>query len=1121
MRDPAFLNNSIIQIINCLQCKIMKKNRCYDGFVPIVKQNLKRMKLTVLIFMLSVASSFANGLLSQDARFNLEYQNQKISSLISEIEETTEFRFFYNEEVNVNQLTTIAVTDGTLEETLDEIFEGQGISYEIVGKQIILKPGDIASMQQSLTIKGVVKDSSGELVPGVTVVVKGTSNGTITGINGDYVLQNVPEDGVLIYSFIGFKTKEISVGGKMVIDVVMEEETIGLQEVVAIGYGEMKKSDLTGSVSSVSSDNFNKGTQMPAQQLVQGKISGVNVSLNSGKPGGSTTVRVRGGTSISASNDPLYVIDGVPISSNSSASSANISGNGTDFFDQEPINPLMTLNPNDIESINVLKDASATAIYGSRGANGVIMITTKKGKAGKAQVSYDVSTSIANVANTLDVLSADEYVNTLDEINSSLDIDDQIEYTNMGGNTDWQDKIYRTAVSQDHYLSLSGGQENTNYRISLGYGDQQGVMLASKLEKLNARVNINHNALDGKLKFDFRMNYGENKSNQAPVSNTVGSEAGSSMNYEAYVFNPTYPVKDENGDYYHVLPYRINPVSFSTDVIDKRTTRRFLGNLSTSYQIADPLSIRVNLGYTHQGIDRNSYISKENPLGEGFGGYVSVQKLQDYSKLMETFMTYKEDFGDLSVNAVAGYSYQYFFNEGIRNVGSGFLSDEFKWYSLQAASSIEEVTSYTQSNTLISYYGRLNLNYDNRFLVTGTLRQDGSSRFGSGNKWGVFPSGAASWRVSQEDFFDVEKISDLKLRVSYGITGNQEIGNYNSLTTLGASSTGYLVGGERLTVVLPQQYANPNLKWEETSQLDAGINFGLFGQRIYGSFDYYYKKTSDLLLSVAVPSPSIVSSQIANVGSVENKGIEFELGMHVIKRSNFSWQADFNFSRNRNKMLSLSNDSWSGDDVQIAPLQGQGLAGGFAQLITEGKPLGTFYGKVFTGVVDGVEQFEDEEDFIGCAQPDFTYGLSNTFNYKNWSLVMNIRGSQGNDVYNLTGNNLGYLINLPGRNVTKSAVESGVKYDQAKQYSSRWIEDGSFLRMDNITLSYTFNVANTFLSNARVYLSGQNLFVITGYSGLDPEVNSEVSGTGVPPLGIDYLSYPKARTFTLGASVSF
>ncbi len=1119
MRDPAFLNNSITQIINCLQCKIMKKNRCYDGFWLFVEQNLKRMKLTVLIFMLSLMSSFANELLSQDTKFNFEFQNQKIVSLLSEIEQSTDFRFFYNEEIDVNQVTTVAIANGTLEETLDKIFEGQGISYEIVGKQIILKPEALEVMQQTVSVKGIVKDVSGEPIPGVTVVVKGTTNGTITGIDGDYVLQNVPGDGVLIYSFVGFKTKEISVAGQVQINVVLEDETIGLEEVVAIGYGEMKKSDLTGSVSQVSSENFNKGSQMSAQQLMQGKISGVNVSLNSGKPGGSTTIRVRGGTSISASNDPLYVIDGVPIAS--SSGSANISGDGTDFFDQEAVNPLLTLNPNDIESINVLKDASATAIYGSRGANGVIMITTKGGKAGKAKVSYDVSTSMANVANTLDVLSANEYVNTLENINSTLSDDDKISYTDMGASTNWQDEIYRTAISHDHYLSLTGGSETTNYRVSLGYGKQEGIMLSSNLEKVNARVNINHNALDGKLKFDFKMNYGNNSSDQAAISNTVGSEAGSSMNYEAYVFNPTYPVKDENGDYYHVLPYRINPVSFSTDLTDERTTRRFLGNLSTTLQITKPLSFRVNLGYTNQAVDRNTYISKENPLGEGFGGYVSVQKLLEYSKLAETFLSYKKSFGKIKTDAIAGYSYQYFYSEGLRNVGTGFLSDSFKWYSLQAANAIESATSYAQSNKLVSYYGRLNMNFDDRFIFTGTVRQDGSSRFGKDTKWGTFPSGALSWRVSQEDFFDVPQVSDLKFRISYGVTGNQEIGNYKAISTLSASSSGYLVGGSRQTIVMPDQYANEDLQWEQTSQFNTGINFGLFGQRIYGSIDYYKKKTTDLLLDVLIPQPSYISKQTANVGSVENKGWEFELGAHVIKKEDFSWQVDLNLSRNRNEMLSLSNDKWQGDEILMAPIQGPGLAGGFAQLVKEGRPLGSFYGKVFTGIENGVEQFEEEEDFIGCAQPDFTYGISNTFSYKNWSLVMNMRGSQGNDVYNLTANNLGYLVNLPGRNVIKEAVTSGVGPQQAKEYSSRWIEDGSFLRLDNVSLSYTFDIKNSFISSARMYVSGQNLFVITGYSGLDPEVNSEVSGGGIPALGVDYLSYPRARTFTLGASISF
>ncbi|GAA4442997.1 TonB-dependent receptor [Pontibacter saemangeumensis] len=967
--------------------------------------------------------------------------------------------------------------------------------------------------QTTKTVTGKVTDEKGEGLPGVTVLVKGTANGTATGMDGDFSLSLPDGEATLVFSFIGYQAQEVPVNNQSTVNVTLSADTKALEEVVVIGYGTVKKSDLTGSVSSVSSEDFNQGPQLAAQQLIQGKVAGVNISKNSGKPGGSNTVRIRGGTSISASNDPLYVIDGVPISTTSGVNQANISTSNTNFFDQEPVNPLMTLNPNDIESIVVLKDASATAIYGSRGANGVIMITTKKGRQGTAQVTYDVSGGVSEVANTLNVLSADQYREVIGDL--GLPIDDK------GANTDWQDEIFRTAYQHNHYLSLSGGTDKTTYRASVGYGKQQGVMLGSDLRQANARINISHSELDDKLLFDLRVNYGENQSSQSPVSNTVGSELGSSLNYESYVFNPTYPVRDEQGNFYHVPPFRINPVSFSNDLADERENRRFISSFSTTYKIVEPLSIKVNLGYTRQNTDRNSFISKNNPLGEGLGGYASVQKLVDFSRLLETTFNYNKLFGSHAVDAVAGYSYQYFKDEGLHNTANGFLSDEFKWYSLQAASTISQVSSFYGSNKLISFYGRVNYNYDNRYFLTGTIRRDGSSRFGSGNKWGLFPSAAAAWRISEEDFFEVSQISDLKLRASYGVTGNQEIGNLNSITTLGASTTGYLVGGQRITIVLPQQYANPDLQWEQTAQFDAGLSFGLFDHRLYGDIDYYYKKTSDLLLQLAVPSPSVISTQLANVGSIENKGVEIELGAELVRREDFIWNANFNFSRNRNKVLSLSNDQWQGEDIKTAPVQGQGLSGIYSQLITPGQPIGTFYGKKFIGIENGVEQFEEEQQIIGSAQPDFTYGFSNTFGYKNWDLGINLRGSVGNDVYNMTANNLGYMSNLPGRNVFDIAVESGVGRDQPKQFSSRWIEDGSFLRLDNLSLSYTFNTSNTFLSNAKVYLLGQNLFVLTGYSGLDPEVNSDVSGGGVAPLGIDYLSFPRAKTVSIGATISF
>lgn len=971
-------------------------------------------------------------------------------------------------------------------------------------------------MAQKRTVSGIVTDSKNEPLIGVNVTIKNASTtGTITDIDGKYSLEIPSGNSVLVFSYIGYSTQEVKVSNRSVVDIVLKDDMQALEEVVVVGYGTMKKSDLTGSVSSITSDNFKLGTDLTPQQLMQGAFSGVNISQNSGKPGGSNTIRVRGGTSITASNDPLYVIDGVPISTSAGVNQSNIGSSTTDFFDQEPINPLSNINPNDIESINILKDASATAIYGSRGANGVIMITTKKGKAGMRQLDYSFNLGVSTVAKKLDVLTGDEYRKTVSELGLTLD--------DKGQNTDWQDVIFRTAISQNHYVSFMSGSENTSYRASAGYSNQNGVMEGSGMKSANARMNINHKALNDKLKLNMNISYGETNSDQAPVSNTVGSEMGSSMLYEAYVFNPTYPIYNEEGDYYDVPPYRVNPASFSKELLDERATSQFLGNLTADWNFYKPFTLQVNAGYNKNTINRNSYISKSNLLGNGNNGYVTVQKLSDYSKLLETILKYNQSFGKHNIDAMVGYSWQYFYSEGQTTKAYGFLSDNFKWYSLAAAQTVESVSSYAESNTLISMYGRINYNYADKYLLTATVRRDGSSRFGSGNKWGIFPSVAASWRISQEDFFQNDIMSDLKLRASFGITGSQEIGNYNSLSTLGASTNGYLVGGEKITIVLPQQYTNPDLKWEQTAQTDIGVDFGFLNGKIRGSIDYYYKKTTDLLLSVAVPSPSLITTQIANVGTVTNQGIELDLSFDLMRTKNFAWDANLNLSHNKNEVVSLSNGQWTGDNMQVAPCQGQGLSGTYAQLIMPGQPIGTFYGKRFIGVVDGVEQFanDGEPEVIGCAQPDLTFGLGTNLQYKNWTLSLNFRGSIGNDVYNCTANNLAYLSNLPGRNVLKEAVTSGVNRDQAKVYSSRFIEDGSFVRLDNLSLGYNFSLPKLYISNARVFVSAQNLFVITGYSGADPEVNSEISRTGVAPLGVDYLSYPKARTFSMGINLSF
>lgn len=979
---------------------------------------------------------------------------------------------------------------------------------------------------QGRTITGKVTDTQSEPLAGVNIVVKGTQTGTMTDIDGNFTL-NVP-DGTkeLVASFIGFESQTVALTSKNNVKIRLVADLQDLDEVVVVGYGTMRKSDLTGSVKSINSESFKTGVDLTPQQLMQGQFSGVNITKNSGKPGGANTIRVRGGTSISASNDPLYVVDGVPLNANTT--SANISNSvSTNTFDLEAVDPLSMLDPSDIESINVLKDASATAIYGSRGANGVIMITTKKGKKGAKQLSYGLNLGWSTVAKKIDVLDADQYRQAFKDLNAVLPANKQMTLNDGGTNTDWQDEIFQTGFSQGHHVSFMSSANETTYRASLSYTDQNGIVRNSGVENYNGRININHSALDGKLKIDFNMGYNEQHNRQAPISNTVGSEMGSCALYEAYVFNPTLPVFGTDGDYVDVKPYRVNPVSFTEEVKDQRNNRKFIGNISADYNFWGPLTAHVNLGYTNNSVTRNSYIAKDNLFGAGLNGFASIQKTEDYSKLLDAILKYNQKIDKHNIDAMAGYSYQYFRAFGNLMSAQNFLSDAFNWHNIGAAGSFNTPTSYESSNTLISFYGRVNYNYDNRYLLTATVRRDGSSRFGADSKWGVFPSAAASWRVSQEKFWNWEAMNDLKVRYSWGITGNQEIGNYQSLSTLAASSKGYLVGGNKVTIIMPAQYANPDLKWEETTQHNIGIDFGFLDSRIRGSFDWYTKTTDDLLLRVDVPSPSYITSQIANVGSVKNSGIELELAGDIIRTKDWRWDVSVNFTHNTNEVVSLSNDKWTGDDVLSAPCQGQGLSGQYAQRIKEGYAIGTFWGKEYTGLdANGMETYRKNEDGsvwvgeIGCAQPDFMYGIQTNVRYKQWSLGANLRGSVGNEIYNCTANNLMYTNNLPGRNILAAALTSGINYDQQKTFSSRWLEDGSFLRLDNLTVGYDFQVPALHITNAHLSLSAQNLFCITSYEGLDPEVSSEISSNAAA-FGIDYLSYPRARTFAIGLNVTF
>jgi TonB-dependent starch-binding outer membrane protein SusC len=968
----------------------------------------------------------------------------------------------------------------------------------------------------SQLVKGIITDENNQPLPGVNILVKGTTNGTTTDAEGKFSINVADANAVLVISFIGYATQEVGAGNRTEIMVLLVPDVKALQEVVVIGYGTVKKADLTGSVSSLGSDDFNKGITTAPQQLMQGKISGVNISLNSGEPGANATVLIRGGTSISASNRPLYVIDGIPVDYNES----NYITANQDRMSPFANNPLNLLNPSDIKSIDVLKDASATAIYGSRGANGVILITTKQGKLGRSVLEYDSYVSVSSIRKKIDMLTANElrdYMKTHPEIQG---------WTDGGANTDWQDQIFRKGVTHSHSLALSGGDNKTNYRASLSYSNQEGIIINSALQKLVGRVNINHKALNDKLAITLNLTGAQLNNKSAPVAEgTYGGGSGSIIR-DALRYDPTYPVKDANGEYNYRDIFHLNPVEETNGILNENETFRFLGNVLMDYKLTSFLNLTTNLGFTKEYVDNSYYAYKTSRYGMGSGGFASQQSRVGSSKLLETNLVFNKKFGERqSINALAGYSFQEFVNANKYISAADFISDATTYNNISGGGKIFTPVTGKESNKLISFYGRVNYQYDNRYLLTVTVRRDGSTRFGANRKWGVFPSAAVAWKLSEERFLkNSNLISNLKLRVGYGITGNQEIPNYLSLKLLSAGSNTYIIGGNTIVAVGPDNNGNPDLKWESTAQANVGLDFGFFKGRLTGSLDYYEKKTADLLLTFRVPSPAEVSDITANVGEVSNKGIELELRGVVLRDGPFKWDAFANLSHNKNNVVSLSNERFKQKAIYTGSPQAPGFVGVSTQIIQPGQPLGTFFGYQYMGVnADGTEKFldvnndtkidpENDQLIIGTHQPDFLYGFGSSLSFNRLTFDFSFYGIKGNKVLNATALDVQKVSELPLANVARAATTDGIKYGIAPQYSSKWIKDASFLRLENITLGYNLNVGSAkWFTRASIHLTAQNLFVLTGYSGFDPEISS----------GTDYTKYPRPTTLLLGFNVQF
>jgi len=953
---------------------------------------------------------------------------------------------------------------------------------------------------QGLTVSGTITDgTSGDPLPGVTILVKGTIIGTTTDINGRYTLQT-EANAILVFSFVGYSSQEIPVNGRSVVDVVMSVATEELEEVIVIGYGTVKKTDLTGAVTTVSSKDFNRGNIASPQELLIGKTAGVVITTNDGAPGSGATIRIRGGSSITASNDPLIVIDGFPIDND------GVSG---------VRNPLSSINPNDIESFTVLKDASATAIYGNRASNGVIIITTKKGDKG-FKLSYSGNLSVNTINKYTEVFDANEFKALVAEKYGTT----SSAYALLGNaNTDWQKEIYSTAVSQDHNFSLSGTALNIPYRVSLGITNQNGLLRTTNMKRKTFALNLSPSFLDNHIKVNLNLK-GVNIDNNFGNSGAIGA---------AMSFDPTQPVHATNayGNYFAWLDNDgtpldnapSNPVALLEQTDDQSNAKRYIGNFDVDYQLhfLPDLHLKITAGIDNTSSSGDNIQPVTAAWQAETGGYKNHYTQDKTNKLFDTYLNYKKTFDNIysNVDLTGGYSYQHFYLKGTSTTTQG--------------TNVTNDPTETE-NFLISFFGRLNYTFMDKYLLAATLRNDGSSRFK--DHWGLFPSAAFAWKVKEEAFLkEVDAISDMKLRLGYGITGQQNIGvNYGYIPNymLNLTNAQYQFGSTFYTPYTPQGY-DSNLKWEETKTYNVGLDFGLFNNRFTGTIDLYSRETKDALNRIPVPGgTNFTNSLVTNVGNVTNKGIEVSLNVKPIVRKDFYWEASLNASYNENEVTKLTKvDTPSYLGVFVGGISG--AVGNTIQIISVGYPINSFFvtkqvydrnGKPIEGLYvdlsgkgtsvaadDNTNKYRFEK-----AAPDMVLGLSSRLSYRSWDFAFSARANIGNYVFNNNISSRAYYNNIYWSEGYLNNIPTAVKDSEFKTvqyFSDFYIENASFFKLDNISVGYTFNNVIKYKTNIRVSGTIQNVFTISKYSGIDPEVDG----------GIDNNIYPRSRTFLFGLSI--
>ncbi|PWG80234.1 SusC/RagA family TonB-linked outer membrane protein [Pararcticibacter amylolyticus] len=976
----------------------------------------------------------------------------------------------------------------------------------------------VCGFSQTGSISGQVLDEKGEPLPGASVSIKSINRGTSTDASGVFKLNAVPNGSyVLSVSFIGYQVSEtpVTVNGERKMNVKLVPNTQNLTEVVVIGYGTQQKKDLTGSISTVSSKDFQKGNIATPEQLIVGKVAGVQVTTNGGQPGSPSTIRIRGGASLNASNDPLIVVDGVPFSNFKDASGKNtLPGIG---------NPLALLNPNDIETFTVLKDANATAIYGSRASNGVILITTKKGKSGAPAINFSSQNSVSTVAKKVDVLTADqvrEYVNA----NGSEDLKKLL----GTANTNWQDEIFRNAVSTDNNLSISGTSKITPYRVSFGYLNQNGTLITDKLERGTAALSLSPRLLDNHLKVDFNMK------NSLAISQFANQDAISG----AIQFNPTQAVTDPQSPYGGYFEWTRpdgtlnpnaprNPVSAIRMKDDNAHTMRSFGNLQLDYSFhfLPELHANLNAGYDVSKGQGSTFIPADAAISFSTRGNYNRYKSTISNYVVEAYLNYTKDISSINsnINATAGYGYY-----ANRTKNYNFPSYEADTTTVK---STPKFPYDIPENRLLSYYGRLIYTLNNRYILSGTVRTDGSSRFSKDNRWGIFPSAAFTWRMNEESFLKGSStLSDLKLRLSYGVTGQQEgIANYSYLPNYSVSNNEamYQIGDTFYYMNAPVAY-DGDIKWETTTTYNAGIDYGFLNGRINGSIDVYRKKTKDLLSVIPIPIGSNFSNQLlTNVGNMEADGIELAINAKPVLKNDLTWDVGFNFTYNKTKVTNLTASY--DPDYMVAVGDITGSTGNKIQAHALDRPPFSYYvwkqvydesGKPLSGVyadLDGDGTItEADKYFYKSPLPKFTLGFSTSLSIHKWTLSTVLRSSIGNYIYDNVSSNLSsrtvILDATSGvvNNVVKDFLNTGFSANQ--YYSDYYVKNASFLKMDNLGLAYAAgNIVRNSKMNLTISANVQNVFVVSDYKGVDPENYN----------GIDYKFYPRPRTYVLGLNVGF